>query len=284
MPSMRIVGSPTPTGTDWPSLPQVPMPSSSSRSWPTRADAREHVGAVADQRRALHRRGDPAVLDQVGLAGREDELAAGDVDLAAAERHRVEPALDRADDVLGVVLAGQHERVGHARHRRMREALAAAVAGGRHPHQPGVEPVLQVAAEDAVLDQHGAAGRRALVVHVERAAPVRDGAVVDHGHQLGGDLLADAPGEGRHALAVEVALEAVTDRLVQQDAGPARPEHDGHRAGRRVDRAQLDDRLARGLGREAGPALLLEEEVEGHAAAAAVRADLALAVVLGDAR
>src|SRR5438045_8066412 len=30
--SIRIVGSPTPTGTDWPSLPQVPTPSSSARS------------------------------------------------------------------------------------------------------------------------------------------------------------------------------------------------------------------------------------------------------------
>src|SRR4029077_6883899 len=36
MPSTRMVGSPTPTGTDWPSLPQVPTPSSSLRSWPTR--------------------------------------------------------------------------------------------------------------------------------------------------------------------------------------------------------------------------------------------------------
>ena len=36
IPSMRIVGSPTPTGTDWPSLPQVPTPSSRARSPPTR--------------------------------------------------------------------------------------------------------------------------------------------------------------------------------------------------------------------------------------------------------
>ena len=36
MPSMRMVGSPTPTGTDWPSLPQVPTPSSRARSLPTR--------------------------------------------------------------------------------------------------------------------------------------------------------------------------------------------------------------------------------------------------------
>src|SRR5690606_29478139 len=33
--SILIVGMPTPTGTDWPSLPHVPMPSSSARSLPT---------------------------------------------------------------------------------------------------------------------------------------------------------------------------------------------------------------------------------------------------------
>src|SRR6185437_3334106 len=33
-PSMRKVGCPTPTGTPWPSLPQVPMPRSSARSLP----------------------------------------------------------------------------------------------------------------------------------------------------------------------------------------------------------------------------------------------------------
>ena len=55
-------------------------------------DARQHVGAVADQRRALHRRAEAAVLDPVGLARAEHELAARDVDLPAAERHRVEAA------------------------------------------------------------------------------------------------------------------------------------------------------------------------------------------------
>src|SRR5262245_40789810 len=34
-PSILMVGSPTPTGTDWPSLPHVPTPSSSFRSEPT---------------------------------------------------------------------------------------------------------------------------------------------------------------------------------------------------------------------------------------------------------
>ena len=132
------------------------------------------------------------VLDAVGLAGAEDELAARDVDLAAAEGDGVEPALDRAQDVLGILVAGQHEGVRHARHRQVRVALAAPVARGLHAHQARVEPVLQVAAQDAVLDQHVALGGRALVVDVERAAPARQRAVVDHGDALGGDALAEA--------------------------------------------------------------------------------------------
>src|SRR3712207_7338560 len=47
----------------------------------------------------------------------------------------------------------QHEGVGHARHGRMCEAFAAAVAGRLHPHQASVEPVLDVALEDTVLDK-----------------------------------------------------------------------------------------------------------------------------------
>ena len=105
-----------------------------------------------------------------------------------------------------------------------------------HVHQPRVLAVLHVADQDAVLDQHGAVGRRALVVDRERAAAALDGAVVDHGDALGRHLLAHQAGKGRRPLAVEVAFEAVADRLVQHDAGPAGAEHDVHLAGRRRNR------------------------------------------------
>src|SRR5688572_13831071 len=55
-------------------------------------DPGQRVGAVADDGRALDRVLDLAVLDPEGLAGREHELAAGDVDLAAAEVAGVEAA------------------------------------------------------------------------------------------------------------------------------------------------------------------------------------------------
>src|SRR3546814_20743029 len=73
---------------------------------------------LADQRRALDRGGHLAVLDQVGLRGREHELAAGDVDLAAAEIDGVEAALHRGDDLIRLAVAAQHVGVGHARQDR----------------------------------------------------------------------------------------------------------------------------------------------------------------------
>ena len=61
------------------------------------------------------------------------ELAGGDVDLAAAEIHRIEAVLHRADHLLRRVRAAQHDRVGHARHRCVRIGLAAPVAGRAMP-------------------------------------------------------------------------------------------------------------------------------------------------------
>src|SRR5436853_307379 len=121
---MRSVGWPTPTGTLWPSLPQVPTPVSSFMSL-------------------------PIIVTRVS---------------------------------------------------------AAAVAGGRDFHEARVHRVLDVAAQDAVFDQHVALRGVAFVVDVERAAPVGQRAVVEHGHAARGHALPDAARERARALAVEVAL------------------------------------------------------------------------------
>src|SRR5690606_23953554 len=117
-----------------------------------------------------------------GLGGGEDELAGGDIHLPAAEIHRIETALHAREDLARVVRAAQHDGVGHARHRDMGVAFASTVAGGAAAHQPAVLPVLDEADEDAVLDQRGAVGGRALVVHGQAAAPVGKGTVIHHGH------------------------------------------------------------------------------------------------------
>ncbi len=66
----------------------------------------------------------------------------------------------------------------------------------------------------------------------------------------------------------------MADGLVQHDAGPAGPEHDGHLAGGRGLRLQLDQRLAERLVGGGAPGLLGQELVERQAAAAAVGAGL----------
>ena len=53
--SSLIVGMPTPTGTLWPSLPQVPMPSSSLRSLPTMETYFSASGPLPIRVASLHR-------------------------------------------------------------------------------------------------------------------------------------------------------------------------------------------------------------------------------------
>src|SRR3546814_1301066 len=115
----------------------------------------------------------------------------------------------------------------------MGEALAAAVAGRRDAHQPGIEAIVDIALEDSVLDKGVALGGRALVVDGERPAACADGADVDHGDARRRDPFADPPREGGAALAVEIAFETMADRFVEQQAGPAGAEYHGHFARRR---------------------------------------------------
>ena len=49
--------------------------------------------------------------------------------------------------------------------------------------------------QDTVFDQHGAPGNVPFVVHVEAAAAVLDGAVVDHGHPRSATLSPEDPSE-----------------------------------------------------------------------------------------
>ena len=94
-------------------------------------------------------------------------------------------------------------------------------------------------------------------------------AVVDDGDFFAGDLLADEAGEGGGLLAVEVGFEAVADGFVQQDAGPAGAEDDGHLAGGGGDGVELQDGGAGGFAGEVLGRVGAFKEVERDAAAAA---------------
>ena len=78
-------------------------------------DLGENLGSVADECGSFDRLGDHTVFDQVRLARRKHERSIGNIDLSTPKRHRIEPPLDRPDDLLGIGFSGQHERVGHTR-------------------------------------------------------------------------------------------------------------------------------------------------------------------------
>jgi hypothetical protein len=122
---------------------------------------------------------------------------------------------------------------------------------------------------------------RAFVIDVERAAAALDRAVIDHRHTRRCDTLPDAPGERARALAIEVAFEAVPDRLVQEDARPAVTQHNGGVAGGRVTRAEIEQRLIDRTMRVVGGELVGEHAVVG-APATTGGALLPSAVLLDD--
>ena len=163
----------------------------------------------------------------------------------------------------------------------MGERFAARIARHGHLHQARIHRVLDVTFQDAILDQGRALRRIALVVDIQGAAPASQGAVVDHGDALGRHALADASGKRGRTLAVEIAFQAMADRLVQQDAGPARSQHDGHGAGGRGARFQVHQGRVDGICR-----ILFQhgitEIVIAVTPAATSRARFAAAILLRD--
>src|SRR3954470_2695384 len=78
-----------------------------------RVDPVERLEAVPDQGRAPARLGHLPPLDQIALRDAEDEVAGRGLDLAAAERDRVEALLDLGDQLLRVSVARLDVGVGH---------------------------------------------------------------------------------------------------------------------------------------------------------------------------
>ena len=126
-------------------------------------------------------------------------------------------------------------------------ALAAAIACGLDPHQSRIHRVLDVATQDAVLDQHILLAGVAFVVHIERATAVGHRPIVKHRHALGCHTLADASAEGTRAFSIEVTFQTVAHRLVQEHARPTRTEDHRHLTGRRRACIQVGQRRMHGF-------------------------------------
>ena len=180
------------------------------------------------------------------------------------------PRLRRRQDLVDARVAAGHVRVAHARLRREAKRLPPPAAGRFDAHQARVEPVLHVAAQHAVFDEHLVLAGNALVVDVEAAALFAQVAVVVDRDQFARDAFADAPAVERRAAPVEIAFEPVADGLVQQHAAAARSDDHLHLAGRRRDAAEVDRRDARRLGRERLGRLAIEVRDRRSAAVADV--------------
>ena len=85
-----------------------------------------------------------------------------------------------------------------------------------------------------------------MVIEPRRSGSVPSSTMVT---PLAATRLAQHAGEDRGLLAVEVALEAVAHRLMQQDAGPAGSQQHVHLAGRRRPGLERDEALAQRLAR-----------------------------------
>ena len=143
------------------------------------------------------------------------------------------------------------------------------------------QAVVHVADQLSLLDERRARRLVALVVDVDRAAALEHRRVVDDRAQLARHPFADAARIVTRPLAIEVRLEPVPYRLVEQDAAVARRQDDLHLSGGRISRVEHDHRLASRFLRVPFRALALEIP-HARAPAAAARALLTLTVLLGD--
>ncbi len=184
----------------------------------------------------------------------------------------------------GLSWPAQHVSVGHARHGDVLVAFAASVAGVGDAHQARGKLVAQVALQNSFFNQHGFLRGLAFVIYIQRSAAPGHRAVIDYRAFFAGYSLADQAGKGRSLLAIEIGFQAVSDGFVQQDAGPSRAENDFHFAGGSFARVELQDRLPGRFFREELGVFVAEEEVEGHASAAAGAAASGIVFGLGDTR
>ena len=81
---------------------------------------------------------------------------------------------------------------------------------------------------------------------------------------------------------MEIALETVPDRFVQEHARPARAQHNGHVSGWRVNGFEIDQGRTHGFSRQFSCALVGEQFNKSEATATTRTAGLATPVLLGN--
>src|SRR5262249_24926912 len=96
------------------------------------------------------------------------------------------------------------------------------------------------------------------------------------------NFLTHKTGEGRCLLSIEIRLEPVTNRFVQQNAWPAWRKNDFHRSCRRFCCAELENCLSRALACNERRIQLAAENLNRAPAAASLIARLPAAIFLSN--
>ena len=112
--------------------------------------------------------------------------------MPAAKIGCVQTFFDARNNFFWRFVACQHVGVGHARHWRVGVAFTAAVTRRFDTRQARIERILDVTLQNTVFNQHVALADVAFIVNIEGAAPVGNGAVVQHRHAFGRHAFADA--------------------------------------------------------------------------------------------
>ena len=174
---------------------------------------------------------DAAVFDQIAFLHGKVELAGRRIHRAAAHLAAVEAVAHGGDHLRLAVIARGNVGVAHAAGRGKHVALTASGAGDGHAHLAAVEAVDHVVFEDAVFNEDELGRLIALVIDVFTAPGIGNGAVVNGGDTVGGNLLSKLSGELAVAGSHGGRLEGVTAGLVEDDAAEAVVDDHRHHAG-----------------------------------------------------
>ncbi len=93
--------------------------------------------------------------------------------------------------------------------------------------------VLQIAFQNTVFNQDGTLCGIALIIHIQGATAVFQGAIVNDGHALGRHALANTTREQAAATTVKVPFQTVAHGFVQHDPWPTWAQNHRHLTGRR---------------------------------------------------
>ena len=102
-----------------------------------------------------------------------------------------------------------------------------------------------------------------------RSTTIGDGPVIHDRAHWGRHFFADSAGERRRAFAIEITLEPMANRFVKKDTWPPRAQNHSHRACRRVDGIQIDQRLSHRLSGKVASAIVFEQPLITEPSAAA---------------